>query len=135
MGIDSSIELAKMAATYSGTKVIVGRIENATLGNKFDGIWACASLLHNERSLLPRSLENMHKALKPGGFLFLSVREGEGTRYGEDGRFYTFYSSDELNQALIGAGFKVESTWKTQDVIPNRVELSWLNILAKNLIV
>ncbi len=131
IGIDSSASLANMAEKYSGVKVIVGHLEELSMQSQFDGIWACASLLHAQRNFLPVILQNLRNALVPGGILFASVRQGSGTRTGEDGRFYTFYENEEFVQVITDAGLVIESSWKTEDVIPGREDLCWLNILAR----
>ncbi len=55
-GIDASAALVQMAAEYSGAPCEVARIESISYEDRFDGIWACASLLH-----LPRD------AFRPNG--------------------------------------------------------------------
>ncbi|WP_026160540.1 class I SAM-dependent methyltransferase [Teredinibacter turnerae] len=131
LGIDSSSSLARLAEEYSGEKVIVSKFESMTFQNLFNGIWACASLLHSEKQLLPRILENFHNALMLDGILFISVREGKGRVCAEDGRMYTFYSIQEISSLIEGAGFDILSSWKTKDAIEGRDDLIWINIIAR----
>lgn len=131
LGVDSSSALARLAADYSGEKVVVSKFQNINFQSTFDGVWACASLLHCKRNLLPKILKNFHSALTSEGILFISVREGKGHAYAEDGRVYTFYSLRQISSLIESAKFQILSTWKTKDVIKGRDELIWLNILAK----
>lgn len=132
-GIDSSETLARMAASYSGTSVKVGDFTQADLDGLYDGIWACASLLHVERDVLFSTLQNLKNALVPGGTIFASVREGSGEKVGNDGRIYTLYGLDELKNELSRVGLRVDSSWRTQDVVHNRGGLTWINVLATNI--
>lgn len=54
------------------------RFEEMTWRERFDGIWACASLLHVSRSELPAVLGNFHRALKTGGVMYASFKYGGG---------------------------------------------------------
>ncbi len=45
-GIDASDEMCRLAADYSGAKVLCKRIQDWYPQEKHDGIWANASLLH-----------------------------------------------------------------------------------------
>ncbi|MEW7972780.1 MAG: class I SAM-dependent methyltransferase [Candidatus Thiodiazotropha endolucinida] len=131
MGIDASAQLARMASSYSGAPVKVIDFSEMSFKDCFDGIWACASLLHIEKSELQNVLCNFRKALVHGGVLFASVREGTGTRVGSGGRAYTLYSVIEFKQHIIDAGLELDLVWVTSDVLERREKLSWINILAK----
>jgi hypothetical protein len=48
--------------------------------NEFDGVWACASLLHVPRKEIDDVLERIILALRPEGICYLSFKEGDGER-------------------------------------------------------
>lgn len=129
-GLERSPSLAKMAYDLSKCEIIVGSFEDITFTNEFDGIWACASLLHSDKSLLPTILSNFYRALVKDRVLFASVRLGEGVERGSDGRQYTYYNENEFAGFIVSSGFTINSIWTTLDVIPGRDKLSWLNVLA-----
>ena len=61
--------------------------EDVAWQDRFDGIWACASLLHVAPADLPDALRRLQRALRPGGVLAMNVIaavEGEAPfhRYG-----------------------------------------------------
>ncbi|TYB80020.1 class I SAM-dependent DNA methyltransferase [Maritimibacter fusiformis] len=76
----------------------------------YDGIWANFSLLHAPRATFPGHLARLHRALKPGGRLHIGMKLGTGEARDRLGRFYTYYSEDELMRHLTKAGFTPTTT-------------------------
>lgn len=62
--IDGSEEICKEASKYTGIKVKQMLFEELNDQNIYDGIWACASILHLSKSDLFRVFHKMNKALK-----------------------------------------------------------------------
>lgn len=89
--------------------------------NMFDGIWACASLVHLKRDEIPVVLTAFHRILKPGGILFLLMIEGKKEQYVEQPsipghvRFYTFIEKQEGTDYLERAGFTVDRSGMYRD--------------------
>jgi len=81
--------------------------------DNFDGVWACASLLHLRKKEIGKTLSEIYRVLKLGGICFISVKEGkdEGVvkdeRYGGAPKFYAYYKKNEFADLLKKAGFKV----------------------------
>ena len=96
---------------------------------EFDGIWACASLLHVPSVELPAIIGKLKKALKAGGILFTSFKYGdfEGER---NGRYFYDLTEEKAEQVFKDVGLKVEKMWITEDVRPERVDEKWLNVLC-----
>lgn len=105
----------------------------------FDGIWACASLLHLERTEVPAVLAAFYRRLKPGGVLFVQVKEGVGKKLVRDGmlgkkrRFFTYFQPDAVRALLSESGFIVESlyTWDQKDRSPERSSQIWIASFSK----
>lgn len=78
-----------------------------------DGAWVNASLLHLPREDVPRALAGLHRVLRPGGWLWLAVKRGDGeewetARYGEaHPRWFTYWRPDALDARLETAGFRI----------------------------
>lgn len=54
---------------------------------KYDGIWACASLLHCDRNSLVEVLRCIFNALKPNGICYMSFKYGNTDREKEGHSF------------------------------------------------
>jgi SAM-dependent methyltransferase len=86
----------------------------------FDGVWACASLLHVTKEDLAAVLAEVCRVLTPGsGLLYVAVKEGDGQQWvgGEHGRrFFAFWRPPELARLLGGAGFGVDEIQSRPDL-------------------
>ncbi len=127
--IDGSAAMARCASEYIGHPVRHLQFEALDYNAVFDGIWACASLLHIPQTELPTVMNRMSDALKNGGFWYLSFKYGEGmvTR---NGRTFTNMTEHAL-QSLVAnlSGIDVLQTWQTTDNRPSRKDEYWLNAL------
>lgn len=80
----------------------------------FDAIIASFSLLHAPRAEFPKHLAAIHRALRPGGQFVLGMKVGTGEHRDDLGRFYVYYSVEELCTHLAKAGFEVQSTRESE---------------------
>lgn len=127
---DYSKELVDKACQLTGVDVRFESFYELSELNKYDGIWACASLLHCERKRLPEVLERILKALKVNGVCYMSFKYGAGDRY-KDGRQFT--DMDESQAQSILKKFDnilLLQQWITIDKRPDHNE-DWLNIVFK----
>jgi SAM-dependent methyltransferase len=93
-----------------------------------DAAWVNASLLHISRAQAPGVLAEVRRALKPGGVLYLSLKEGDGEVWEqrEGMRFFSFFRVEETHEMLAEAGFTLLDEW----IEPTK-KVTWINILAK----
>jgi SAM-dependent methyltransferase len=81
--------------------------------NSMDGIWACATIIHIPKQDVPALLQSFSEVLRPGGVLYVSVKQGTGesfdadVRYGGIKKFYAFYEDEELRNYIRSAGFEI----------------------------
>ena len=106
---DATPEMVALAARQSGVRAERKVFDDLPSVRELDGVWANFSLLHAPRGAMPRHLADIAAALKPDGVFHLGTKLGEGERRDALGRFYTFYSEDELTDLLRAAG--LEPTW------------------------
>ncbi len=129
---DGSPELCAIATANTGLPVQQMLFDELDDVEAYDGIWACASILHVPSAELPDIFRRMITALKPGGIIYTSFKYGtfEGERNGR--RFTDF--TEETFAAFIKqfSELTIEDQWISADVRPGRSHEKWLNtILGK----
>ena len=129
--IDGSEELCRLASGYTGIPVKHMYFEDLSEIDKYDGIWACSSILHLPKIKLAAVLPRMAAALKVHGFIYTSFKYGtfEGER---NGRYFTDFTLDTFADFIeTQIDIKVKDQWITGDVRPGRGEEQWLNIILE----
>ena len=125
---DASSCLALLAAEWIGQSVDVLDFTDFDEQQVYDGIWACASLLHLPEREVPAILARLWCGLKPGGVFYLSFKHGDGERQ-VDGRHFTDATEARLRHWLRALPEVAEiEHWISEDRRPERSE-SWLNAL------
>lgn len=106
IGLDGSARFAEMAAAHSGRPVWQRNFLALDLPpERFDGIFANASLFHVPTADLPRVLSQLRAALKPGGVLFTSNPHGDDREGWSNGRFGAYHSPERWAELVGAAGF------------------------------
>lgn len=105
------------------------KAEEIDFVDKFDGIWACASLLHVPSKDLAGVLRKCFFALKNGGVMYVSFKYGdfEGER---NGRYYVDVNENSFKRYLKDSGLILAESTLSEDVRPERNE-KWLNLILK----
>lgn len=129
--IDGSEELCKIASAYTGMKVKQMLFQELNEMNKYDGIWACSSILHLTADELKIVLKKMTEALKAGGIIYTSFKYG--TFAGErSGRYFTDMTEDSFAALIQNVkDLEIEEQWITSDVRPGRGMEKWLNLILR----
>ncbi len=129
--IDLSMEICNIASKIPDITVINTDFSEIQYVEEFDGIWACASLLHVPKSHMNHTVDKLFKALKYDGVLYASWKYGRRERYDEHGRFYSDYNKKSLVE-LFSKYNEVEilKCWITVDSL-NRNDHKWINILIR----
>ncbi|MEM6489276.1 MAG: class I SAM-dependent methyltransferase [Pseudomonadota bacterium] len=111
LAYDASEALLTLAAARPGVRTALGTFEDMDghpdLEPGFDGVWASFSLLHAPRAALPDHLDTIAALLVPGGRFFLGLKGGTGEARDRLGRRYSYFSAEELIDALGAAGFDI----------------------------
>ena len=129
--VDGSRELCKLATEFTGIKVKHMYFQELSEVKKYDGIWACSSILHLSVDELEDVMKKMEVALKDDGIIYTSFKYG--TFSGErNGRYFTDMTEEMFGELLRKIPeLVVEEQWITSDVRPGREEEKWLNILLR----
>ena len=126
--LDGSAEMKAQAERLFGIKVKLASFLSLEEKDKYDGIWAQASILHLEEHDLRVALTLIERALKRDGVFYSSFRKGEEDGY-ENGRWYTNMTERRF-LSFLPAKLYVEKIWESQDVRP-RVNRTWLSIICR----
>lgn len=128
---DGSAKLCELAGRLTGIKVknmLFGELAEV---DKYDGIWACSSILHLPLTQLAEVMHKMTAALKQNGIIYTSFKYG--TFSGErNGRFFTDMTEELFEKFLRQIdGLSIEEQWITSDVRPGRGDEQWLNLILQ----
>ncbi|OBS96134.1 SAM-dependent methyltransferase [Vibrio cyclitrophicus] len=126
--IDASEVLARLAEDEINQQVEITTFQQFTSPERFDAIWACASLLHVSMSELPSAVENLSNHLKPKGVFYCSFKYGND-EVERNGRRFTDLNESLLEEVIFGAGITVLKTWCTSDLRKGRESEKWLNAI------
>ena len=131
VAVDGSREFCKIASALIGQEVLCRTFEELDFEEEFDGVWACASILHVPSERLPGVIARISRALKRGGFFYASFKYGvfEGER---NGRYFTDLDEGRLAAVMQPvAGLTIVETFVTGDVRDGRGGEKWLNVIGE----
>jgi hypothetical protein len=97
ISFDGSQGMVQKCLEYPHAYCVKLTFDEIDFKEEFDGVWACASLLHLRQHEAVRAVYKLTTALKPGGVLFISLKAGRGASQ-PDGRFFQYYEEDELKR-------------------------------------
>jgi SAM-dependent methyltransferase len=131
VSMDASAEMVKATRALTRQEALLLSFDEIEFEKEFDGIWACASLLHVARRDLDAVLVRLIKALRPDGVLYMSFKYGDTERF-EHGRFF-----NDLNESLLTSLLShhpetnLLNLWISDDVRnERRGSHKWLNALV-----
>lgn len=96
----------------------------------FHAAWMVASLLHLPKAQAPLAIREARRILKPGGVIFITVKEGTGdmipvtTRIGS--RSYSYWTHDELTGLLEEDGLAI-----LDQASRNEDDVTWVSVWAR----
>lgn len=128
---DGSVELCRLASAFTGIEVKEMRFQALDASDKYEGIWACSSILHLPKKELLPVIRKMCIALKDNGVIYTSFKYGdfEGER---NGRYFTDFTEASFREFMKAIPeLTIEEQWITSDVRPGRGEEKWLNLILR----
>ena len=130
--LDGSPALCAYSNQLLALPVVCCKFKDYLAMAKYDGVWACASLLHLKKDELSAVLGQLIKSLNSGAPFYMSFKYG--TFSGErNSRWFTDMTEERLKELMAHfSGAQLVEQWVTEDVRPERTE-KWLNsIFIKN---
>ncbi len=111
--IDGSEEMCKMASKLLKEPVEQIDFLDIKYINQFDGIFACASLLHLNNEDLKNCLKKLTLALRNNGIIYASFKIGEGERIKEN-RYFNDMTEEKFKKVIKDIpNIKIIKTWKS----------------------
>ena len=98
------------AAQARGVPARLATFDDISADTIYDGVWASFSLLHATRADVPRHIDTLAQALRPGGIFFLGMKTGAGDTRDDLGRRYAYFTERELTDMLMDTGLIVTQT-------------------------
>jgi SAM-dependent methyltransferase len=128
---DASSALAELSTRLTGVQTRVMRFEDFNEPARFNGIWACASLLHVSEEGLPDVLGRLNRALRPQGALYVSFKEGVGECTVRDGRRFTNLTLQRLEILLDSlTNVVTRELWSYRAQGSSKESEVWVNAIA-----
>ena len=129
--IDGSSELCKIASQFIGKDVECTTFQDYQTDTIFDGIWACATLLHLNKEDIVKVMNKLSKNLKQDGCFYASFKYGDfsGIR---NGRFFQNMTETSFKELLKNMPYyELISFAITSDVRSGREDEKWLNAFLR----
>ena len=128
VAIDASLGMVEQARLAGVQDVRHLAVEQMDFCQAFDGIWACASLLHLTDADWAHALAGVERALVPGGVVFLSLKHVTSGRDAH-GRWFQGATPQGLLDHLRAAHLDPIEQVETPD--SSRPGLSWIETIAR----
>jgi SAM-dependent methyltransferase len=126
IGLEGADGFVAMARADTGCEVWQQDFHRLDLpAERFDGIFANASLFHVPSWELPRVLRQLYTALKPGGVLFSSNPRGENEEGWNRGRYGAYHNLETWRRYMSDAGFTELDHYYRPSGLP-REQQPWL---------
>ena len=106
IGLDGAERFVAMARAHSSCEVWQQDFQQLDLPEeRFDGVFANASLFHVPSDAIPRVLFALHATLRPGGVLFSSNPRGNNEEGWNGERYGAYHDLERWRRFTTGAGF------------------------------
>lgn len=127
---DASEALVSLATALIKQPVQQALFQTFESEQKFDGIWACASLLHVPMNELHQVLQKLTSLLTTDGIFYCSFKLGneEVTR---NGRVFTNLDEESFEQYILDLPLCIVKQWRTADLREGRESEQWLNVILR----
>jgi ubiquinone/menaquinone biosynthesis C-methylase UbiE len=136
LGMDYALNLLKLSQTLTDQPLVVGNMVALPFQDQcFDAVWSIGTLLHIAPNVLPTVLIEIHRVLKPGAYLFASVKKGRGRMCDLGGRETFLHEVQPWKRLLQRLDFQIEScnvTIEPRQRSSGEVQrIEWIESLAR----
>lgn len=115
---------------FSG-EIVCSDIQSYQPTERYDGIWACASLIHLQEEEVLCFFRKLDMYLNDNGIVYASGKSGISTGEVADGRFFLEFTEQLVEKILtVNKQMKLEKLWYSEDV-SGRQGFRWLNVVLR----
>ncbi|MDD6272101.1 MAG: methyltransferase domain-containing protein [bacterium] len=132
--LDGSINLANIVETELGLKVKVQDFNDFDEKDKYDGVWACASLLHVKKENISNIILKIKNSIHDDGIIYISMKDGVGEEIDNFGRYYNYVNEKEFEELLKPLHLKVDKYIKTNQRKDDSKNIIWHNFFIKKIL-
>ena len=130
IGIEPSNELCKFAKSYAKCEVKNISIQDIHPQEKFEGIWASASLLHLKPIELIESLAKIAQLMTEDSPFYCSFKKGDFEGNRPDGRFFLDLNLEKFTSIIKETNaLSIRELWITNDKRPEKAKDQWINAI------
>ena len=128
--IDASAKMCQLSTDYLGFTVQQLRIQDMDMYKTYDGVWACASLLHVPIFELESSIDKLCKALIDDGTLLISVKYGTSWHVDQKGRLITEMDETLMEDSMRRNSMDIIDIWIEESPASDGIPVEWINMMA-----
>lgn len=129
--MDGALKMVEHCKTILSNPVIHNSFEDYIPDRQFDGIWACASLLHVDRNHLSNIIKKYIAMLKKNGIFFMSFKD-RAADFEKDGRYFTCFDKKGLIEFIRQyENIQILEVTETIDVRTLTTDQRWVSIIVK----
>ena len=129
--LEPSKNLCREIRKVFSREIVCSEVQNYRPTERYDGIWACASLIHLKEEEVLHFFEKIDLYLEDSGIIYVSGKNGISTGEVEDGRFFLEFTEQLVEKILtVNKQLKLEQLWYTEDV-NSRKGFRWLNVIFR----
>jgi len=128
VSFDASIEMVKLCNQYPFAYCLHKSFSDIDFIEEFDGVWACASLIHLNQRDFCDALYRLSKALKPGGIIFVSLKEQNNNSKVQQRK--TYYHDEKVVKKIMTKELMLKEidVWATEGAVQDKIS-NWINYL------
>ena len=130
-GLERSEGLCALARKHSGCPVTEGDFETHDFsGMQMDALLLVGALVHVPHDRFSKAFSNILRALKPGGHVLITIKEGPKTSEVEGSRIVYLWQDDDLRETF--ASLRLDVTDFSRQVSKIRGTDIWLGYVLKH---
>jgi len=130
IGFEKSPSLARLARKHADCLIIEGDFSNYDFSNhSVDALTFIGSLVHQSEKSVAVVLKSTCQSLHSGGYILITMKEGVGTSLNHDGRTFTLWSTQKLEEVFTECGLEIMDF--SRQISRLRPEDIWLGYVLK----